>query len=373
MKRMELVVTAKIRLLPTETQHLQLVETMQAMKQALNFASKVAYEQHLLSSFKKLRVLVYRDLRELFGLKSQMACNVCTIVAGVYASMKSNGERTLAVFKKPKLQYSYNRDYSFTKDGQLSIGTLNKRIKMPFLTKGQERYFDGSWEFGTGTLVYKKGKFYLHVAAKKVIHPPTVYQNVVGVDMGMRFLVTAVDSRDRHLFIKGNHIQNVKARYVRLRKELQQRNTKSAKRKLKKIAGQENRFMTNVNHCVSKALVRFAGKHSLLVLEDLTGINDTVCVRKKDRYVRFTWSFAQLRSFIEYKARLHDSHVLVVHPAYTSQQCPTCGFTHKNNRKKQIHTFICEACGYTSNDDRVGALNLRQKGIEYHHGVTTQA
>ncbi|WP_244374814.1 hypothetical protein [Anoxybacillus flavithermus] len=42
---MELVVTAKIRLLPTETQHLQLVETMQAMKQALNFASKVAYEQ----------------------------------------------------------------------------------------------------------------------------------------------------------------------------------------------------------------------------------------------------------------------------------------------------------------------------------------
>ncbi|ACJ34950.1 Pedicted protein [Anoxybacillus flavithermus WK1] len=44
-KRMELVVTAKIRLLPTETQHLQLVETMQAMKQALNFASKVAYEQ----------------------------------------------------------------------------------------------------------------------------------------------------------------------------------------------------------------------------------------------------------------------------------------------------------------------------------------
>ncbi|KDE50157.1 MULTISPECIES: hypothetical protein [Geobacillus] len=69
---MELVVTAKIRLLPTEAQHQQLVETMQAMKQALNFASKVAYEHHLLSSFKKLQGLVYRDLRELFGLKSQM-------------------------------------------------------------------------------------------------------------------------------------------------------------------------------------------------------------------------------------------------------------------------------------------------------------
>lgn len=370
---MELVVTAKIRLLPTEEQHQQLVETMQAMKQALNFVSKVAYKHDLLSSFKKLQSLVYRDLRQSFGLKSQMACNVCNIVAGLYASMKSNHEHTLAVFKKPKLQYSYNRDYSFTKDGLISIGTLDKRIKIPFVTKGQERYFDGSWKFGTGTLVYKKGKFYLHVAAKKVIQTPSVYRNVIGVDLGMRFLVTAVDQHDRHLFVNGTHIRNVKARYVRLRKELQQRNTKSAKRKLKKIAGQENRFMTNVNHCVSKALVQFAGKHSLFVLEDLTNINDVVSVRKKDRYVRFTWAFTQLRSFIEYKARLNDSHVIVVNPAYTSQQCPKCGYTHKNNRKKHIHAFVCGACGYTSNDDRVGALNLRQKGIEYHHGVTAQA
>ncbi|MCZ0756712.1 helix-turn-helix domain-containing protein [Anoxybacillus sp. J5B_2022] len=46
----ELVKAAKIRLSPTEEQHQQLVETMQAMKQALNFASKVDYEHNLLSS-----------------------------------------------------------------------------------------------------------------------------------------------------------------------------------------------------------------------------------------------------------------------------------------------------------------------------------
>lgn len=370
---MEVVVTAKMKLLPSEVQHQQLVETMSAIQRGLNFASQVAYEHDLLSVFKKLQKLTYTELREGYGLKSQMACNVCTIVAGTYASMKSNGENTLATYRKAKLQYSYNRDYSFTKEGLISIGTLDKRVKMPFITKGQDHYFDGSWEFGTGTLVYKKGKWYLHIAVKKEVQTPAMYENIVGVDLGMRFLAVAVDKNDSHLFARGSHIRSVKARYVKLRKELQQRGTKSAKRKLKKIAGQENRFMTDTNHCVSKALVQFAGKKSLLVLEDLTGINLSVAVRKKDRWIRFGWAFAQLRSFVEYKTKLNDSHVITVNPAYTSQQCPKCGYTHKENRKKHIHTFICNSCHYTSNDDRIGALNLRQKGIQYQHGITVGA
>lgn len=121
---MEIVVTAKIKLLPSEVQHEKLVETMSAIKKGLNFASQVAYEHDLLSVFKKLQKLTYTELREGYGLKSQMACNVCTIVAGTYASMKSNGENTLATYQKAKLQYSYNRDYSFTKEGLISIGTL---------------------------------------------------------------------------------------------------------------------------------------------------------------------------------------------------------------------------------------------------------
>src|SRR5690242_19377449 len=113
---MEIIVTAKIKLLPTQQQKQDLIATVQAIKQALNHASKVAYENNLLSTFKKLQKLVYYDLRESYGLKSQMACNVCSVVAGTYASMKSNGERVLAVYTKPKFQYSYNRDYSFVND-----------------------------------------------------------------------------------------------------------------------------------------------------------------------------------------------------------------------------------------------------------------
>lgn len=367
---MELVVTAKVKLLPNEEQKLQLIETLKSIKLALNYTSKVAYDNNLLSAFKKLQTLVYDDLRKQFVLKSQMACNVCSIIAGTYASMKSNNEKTLAICNKPKFQYSYNRDYSFTKDNFVSIGTLDKRIKVPFITKGLEHYFDGTWEFGTAILVYKKCKFYLHIAVKKEIETNTSINNIIGVDLGMRFLATAIDSKDNHLFINGKQIKQVKAKYAKLRKHLQSRCTKSAKRKLKEISGRENRFMTNTNHCISKALLSFAEKNSLIVLEDLTGINLSTTVRMKDRYYRLSWAFAQLRQFIEYKALLKGISVIAVNPKYTSQMCPKCGYTHKSNRNHKTHTFTCCKCNYASNDDRIGAINLRQKGIEYHNGIT---
>ncbi|MCT4604775.1 MAG: transposase [Marinisporobacter sp.] len=367
---MELILTAKIKLLPNEEQKKQLIDTIKAIKLALNYTSKIAYYNNLVSSFNKLQKLVYNDLRKQFSLKSQMACNVCSVVASTYKSMKSNQENTLAIYKKSKFQYSYNRDYSFTKDGLVSIGTLNKRIKLAFITKGQEQYFDGSWNFGTATLIYKKGKFYLHIACKKEIEVNNNITNVIGIDLGMRFLATAIDSKSNHLFIRGNQVKQIRSKYIKLRKSLQAQGTKSAKRKLKTLSGRENRFMTNVNHCVSKALLNFAGENSLVVLEDLTNINLYASVQNKYRYLRMSWAFSQLKFFIEYKASMKNIKVITVDPKYTSQACPKCGFTHKNNRNYQTHTFTCCKCKYTSNDDRIGAINIRQKGIKYHNGIT---
>jgi transposase len=68
---------------------------------------------------------------------------------------------------------------------------------------------------------------------------------------------------------------------------------------------------------------------------------------------------------LEYKASLVGSKVIVVDPKYTSQTCPKCGHVEKSNRNKKTHTFKCKTCGYTSNDDRIGAINLQAKGVNY--------
>jgi putative transposase len=60
--------------------------------------------------------------------------------------------------------------------------------------------------------------------------------------------------------------------------------------------------------------------------------------------------------------------VVEVGAAYTSQRCPKCGTIKKSNRDHHNHEYHCQ-CGYRSNDDRVGAMNIQQLGTQYVSGV----
>ncbi len=166
--------------------------------------------------------------------------------------------------------------------------------------------------------------------------------------------------------MSGKSIKQKRASYAKLRKELQMRKTPSARRRIKAIGSRENRWMQDRNHCVSKALVKNNPKHTLFVLEDLSGVRTaTERVRMKNRYVSVSWSFNDLEQKLMYKAKQNQSTVIKVHPAYTSQCCPVCGHIEKANRNKKIHLFSCKNCGYKSNDDRIGAMNLYRMGINY--------
>ncbi len=74
------VLTAKLKLLASPEQKKALKAVSLAYRDGLNFASKIAFENNKLSSAAKLQKLVYNDLRLMFGLGSQMACNIPTLV-----------------------------------------------------------------------------------------------------------------------------------------------------------------------------------------------------------------------------------------------------------------------------------------------------
>ena len=133
-----------------------------------------------------------------------------------------------------------------------------------------------------------------------------------------------------------------------------------------KQSHKENRWINNKNHCLSKALVQSARPNSLFVLEDLTNIRRaTERVKHQNRYLMVSWSFYDLGQKIEYKAKRAGIKVITVSPKYTSQRCPKCGHIHSNNRDKKNHIFRCKECGFMSNDDRVGAMNLDYIGGMY--------
>ena len=133
--------------------------------------------------------------------------------------------------------------------------------------------------------------------------------------------------------------------------------------------------MQDVNHCVSKALVESHPKHTLFVLEYLKGgCDDTDRVITKILYAFVSWAFYGLEQKLMYKAKQKQSSVIKVDPPRcTSQCCPLCGHAEKANRNKNIHLFACKNCGYQSNDDRIGAMNLYRMGINLLFGLRSGA
>lgn len=70
------------------------------------------------------------------------------------------------------------------------------------------------------------------------------------------------------------------------------------------------------------------------------------------------WSFAQLHGLIDYKAVLSGSLAVKVDAHYTSQACPCCGHTSRENRPNKGLLFVCQQCSYTLHADLVGARNV---------------
>ncbi|GED32749.1 RNA-guided endonuclease InsQ/TnpB family protein [Brevibacillus centrosporus] len=372
---MEITITAKFKIKPTIEQQSLLCDTVRAYQKGCNFVSELVYQTKDLAQL-KLHKLTYEILRRDYALRSQMAQSVIKTVISCYKSLLSIGSNwTNVQFKKPVYDLVWNRDYSLTKD-HFSINTLQGRIKVPFETKGLERYFEGEWLFGTAKLVMKYGKFFLHIPMTKIVElvSEKKINQIVGVDMGINFVAVSYDSKGKSLFFKGRPIKDKRAHYKHLRKQLQQRQTSSARRRLQAIGQRETRWMADINHTVSKALVTRYGANTLFVIEELSGVRQaTERVRTKDRYQSVSWAFYQLRQMLEYKALLQGAKVITVDPRFTSQSCPKCGHTERANRNKKKHTFSCKNCSYTSNDDRIGAMNLQRKGIEYIVEATVQA
>ena len=364
----QMTVTAKIQISVDTDSKFLLNETMSVYSNACNYVSGYVFRTHDLKQFSLNKVL-YSDLREKFGLKSQMAQSVFKTVIARYRTILENESKWIKPsFKKPQYDLVWNRNYSLTQNC-FSVNTLKGRVKLPYFAEGMSKYFDHTiYKFGTAKLVNKHGKYFLHIPVTYDVEESNISDicNVVGIDRGINFVIATYDSKHKSGFVSGKAIKQKRAHYSKLRKELQMRQAPSARRRLKAIGSRENRWMQDVNHCVSKALVDNNPKHTLFVLEDLSGIrNATERVKTKDRYVSVSWSFYDLEQKLMYKAKQHQSTVIKVDPRYTSQCCPVCGHIEKANRNKKIHLFTCKNCGYKSNDDRVGAMNLYRMGISY--------
>lgn len=369
---------------------------------ACNFISQYIFEHAFELKQSKLNKALYHDLRDKFELKSQMAQSAIKTVIARYKTVKTQlfqhpfrydtgkkdgkGRGIWAQiyrdltwlwqpinFKRPQLDLQRGRDWSYLSTAnQLSLNTLNGRRKVDFVCKGFDQYLDQTkWKFGSLKMLQLRGKWYIHLSATTAIPEFEAEQavHVVGIDRGLRFLAACYDEKGKSILFSGQKILRKRRKYKKLRAELQAKGTKSAKRRLKKIGQRENRWMSDVNHRLTKTLIDHYGSNTIYALEDLTDVRFATEKSPKDqRYEIVSWAFYQFEQFLTYKANLNSSAVVKVPAKYTSQRCPKCGRIHKDNRDHELHLYTCDKCGYKSNDDRLAAMNIQFLGTLYRSG-----
>lgn len=249
-----------------------------------------------------------------------------------------------------------DRLLSWSAHATVSIWSIEGRLAIPFVAGPRQMQLLQT-RHGESDLVYRRGKWYLLVTCDVAEPAPLPVTGVLGVDLGVTNIATDSDGT----IYSGRTIANVRYRQRRLRTRLQRKGTLAAKRRLRKLAGQEYRFASNINHTISKQLALQAERTSrAIALEDLTHIRSRIRARRPQRVVLHSWSFFQLRALIQYKARRAGIPVLLVDPANTSRTCPACGHIDKHNRRSQA-AFVCVRCAYAGHADTIAAIMIGRR------------
>lgn len=402
---MQQIITAKLKLLTTPEQAQALRTTQLAYRDGLNAVSRSAFEHGKTSNVMKLHKGMYTELRSRYGLPSQLACSVERQVAATYKGLwtkllKNLEHRRKKITKKrfkgldkpphyssPTVQYAYERDYTFQKNSQISLGTLHGRISVSYQGYDKHRaLIQLGASIGDAKLWYDKLKktFYLLVSLTIEVPEPMVEQltEVVGVDVGIRYLAVTSTSTGTASFYPGKRVRHKANHYARLRKRLQQKGTRGAKRRLQRIGQRERRLKLQANHTIATQIIQ-QHPHALIGLEQLTDIRERTKRKRRQRKrngkghervspkagkanrVYSQWSFAELHMLISYKAVLAGSLAIKVDANYTSKACPMCGHTTDENRPHKGLLFLCQnpQCGYILHADLVGARNITMRTL----------
>lgn len=338
--------TAKLQLRLSSEQKEILKKTLQAANAACNYVSDYAFNNKEFNYFALQRIL-YKYLRQEFDLPSQIAIKCIQKVAKSYIKNKSKLNQFLELGS-----IDYDERILTWKNEFVSITTIDGRLKAVPLACYRRATELLQFRAKEHKLVFRNNEFYIYASCDVPESPLATPKGFLGVDLGIVNLATSSDGNN----YSGTLVDKNRVRYSNLRSALQSRGTNSAKRKLKRISRKQSNFVKNTNHCISKEIVRNAKALDFgIALEALHKIKTPVSRTQTERHQK--WSFYQLRSFIEYKAKIAGIETVLVNPRNTSRTCSRCGFVDKGNRKNR-NDFKCLSCGLELNADFNASLNI---------------
>ena len=250
----------------------------------------------------------------------------------------------------------------------------NNRIYLPKI--GWVRYHNSRTIIGAiknVTVTAKCGKWYVSIQTEYEQETPVHSGSDIGVDMGIVRFATLSNGQ---YFNPVNAFKTLKGKLAKLQRQLKRKtkgsnNWKKLVAKIGKLHHRIANIRKNFLHQISNTISK---NHATVYVEDLqvknmsksakgTKENPGKMVKQKSGLNRaiLDQAWYEFRRQLEYKLRWRGGQLIPVSPQYTSQCCPACSHTVKENRTTQA-LFACVECGHTENADVVGAMNVLQRG-----------
>lgn len=197
-------------------------------------------------------------------------------------------------------------------------------------------------------------------------YPKINIKDTIGIDIGLNKLITSTDGE----------IINQNPKIVKMTKGLRRKqiNRDNLQGHLRKINNNEN-FELNDKHfnklqnrlstfvkCDNRYKIKQflnSRQNNEIVMEDLK-LSNAATYNKEVNSLLKKMHIQQIKNDIIRYAKEIGIKITLVNPAYTSQQCPICGYVSRENRKTQ-EKFCCVKCNHTDNADHNASINIMKR------------
>jgi hypothetical protein len=209
---MKLVV--KIQLIPDEAATAQLLEVLERFNAARNWIAGECFARRQANVF-EVRKFAYHELRQRFGLSSQMAQLAIKTVCDTYKRDKSIRP---SFHKHAAIPYD-QRTMSFKGIDRVSLLTLEGRVIVPFILGG---YPAQRMTFPKGQcdlIRHKDGQWFLFVTVDVPDDTPIDPEDFIGVDLGIKNIAADSDGGTH----SGADVEKVRKKHQLQRHRLQRK------------------------------------------------------------------------------------------------------------------------------------------------------
>ena len=322
---------------------------------AYNDISRMIFVSKISLGLTQVHSLVYEPIREKYP--TIPAQSVIRTYKDAISNLRSCKRKRCPVRNNPSMRLD-KRLYSKLTPVSINLPSSkrNKRVVVKFQTYDKFNELASMYTMADPLIFMKNNEIWLSVTFN-VPSKPVIDESYLGVDLGIRRIFTTSDG----LSYKGKELNGLKRKIRYNRRKLQAKGTKSAKRKLKKLAHKEKNINKNYTHLICNKILDT--DKSVIVLEDLKGIKQKTS-KTKEGFKRKSHNnrisqvpLFMIKEVLTYKATHVGKRVVSVSPSYTSQIDSMTG--KRDGQRKGCRYYSSSGVIYDA--DWNAAINIRNR------------